>query len=135
MLFDAENLFSKDQAVTSTEVSTNTLDLGPGDHGPSENISLVVTARDFSAGAGAVELQTADACATDGTLTSPVTIATYPVSADALLKGGMVVAARLPHGLKRYARLNYAMTTNGADGAVTAGLALDAQRAETVKPE
>ncbi len=132
MLFDAENLFSKDQAVTNTAVSTNTLDLGPGDHGPSENISLVVTAGGFFAGAGAVELQTADACAADGTLTSPVIVATYPVSADALLKGGTVVSSRLPHGLKRYVRLNYNMTTAGADGTVTAGLVLDAQQAETI---
>ena len=86
----------------------------------------------FTAGAGAVELQTADACAADGTLSSPVTVATYPMSTDALLMGGLVVSARLPHGLKRYVRLNYDMTTSGAGGTFTAGLALDVQQAETI---
>lgn len=128
MLFDAQNLFSKAQKVTSTAVSTNTLDLGPGDFGPSETISLVVIADGFTAGEGAVELQTADACSTDGALTSPVVIASYPVAAKDLKAGGQVVATRLPHGLKRYARLNYNMTTAGAGGSITSGLVLDVQQ-------
>lgn len=128
MLFDAQNLFSKAQKVTSTAVSANTLDLGPGDFGPSETISLVVIADGFTAGEGAVELQTADACSTDGELTSPVVIASYPVAAKDLKAGGQVVATRLPHGLKRYASLNYNMTTDGAGGSITSGLVLDVQQ-------
>lgn len=127
MLFDAQNLFSKNQKVTATAVSANTLDLGPGDYGPSESISLVVIANGYTAGEGAVELQTSDVCSTEGALTSPVVVASWPVAAAALKAGGKVVAARLPHGLKRYVRLNYNMSTAGAGGSITAGLALDVQ--------
>ncbi len=132
MFFDAQNTFSMDQAVTSTALSTNTLDLGPGDHGPSERISLVVCATGFTAGAGTVELQTADVAAADGALTSPVVIASFPVPAATLKAGGTIVAARLPHGLKRHVRLNYNMSTNGAGGKLTAALVLDVQQAETL---
>lgn len=130
MIFDAQNTFSKDQAVTATALSTNTLDLGPGDHGPSERISLVVCATGYTAGAGTVELQTADVSAADGALTSPVVIASFPFPAAALKAGGQIVSARLPHGLKRYVRLNYNMSTAGAGGTMTAALVLDVQQAE-----
>lgn len=128
MIFDAQNLFSKAQKVTATATSDNTLDLGRGDYGPSESVSLVVCASGYTAGSLTVELQTADACANTGELTSPVTVASFPVSADALKAGGVIVAARLPHHLKRFVRLAY---TEGAvapaGGAITAGLALDVQ--------
>lgn len=127
MIFDAENLFSKDQAVTTTALSTNTIDLGPGDHGPSEAVSLVVCATGFTAGVLAVELQTADVSAADGALTSPVTIATYPIAAAKLATGGVVASSRLPHGLKRYVRVNYNVSTAAVGGTVTTGLVLDAQ--------
>ena len=132
MIFDAQNLFSKDQAVTATAASTNTLDLGRGDYGPSESVSLVVCASGFTAGSLTIELQTAVACSSAGALTSPVTVASFPVSAAALKAGGNIVAVRLPHGLKRYVCLNYAAATGEgaaapAGGTITAGLALDVQ--------
>lgn len=134
MIFDAENLFSKDQAVTATAVSTNSIDLGPGDHGPSEGISLVVCASDYTDGSLTVELQTADECEKSGTLTSPVTVANFPVSADVLKKGGNIVSSRLPHGLKRYVCLAYTVAGGSAPagGTITAGLVLDVQQAETI---
>lgn len=135
MILDAQNTFSKEQAVTATAASANTLDLGRGDHGPSERISLVVYAKGYTAGAATVELQTSDIANAAGVLTTPVTIASFPVSEDALKAGGMIVAARLPHGLKRYVRLNYKMSPAGADGTLTAGLVLDVQQAETLPKE
>lgn len=132
MIFDAQNLFSKAQKVTATATSDNTLDLGRGDYGPSESVSLVVCASDYTAGSLTVELQTADACADTGALTSPVTVASFPVSADALKAGGVIVAARLPHHLKRFVCLAYTVGSGEgavapAGGAITAGLALDVQ--------
>lgn len=129
MIFDAQNLFSKAQKVTATAMSDNTLDLGRGDYGPSESVSLVVCASDFTGGSLTVELQTADACSDTGALTEPVTVASFPVSADALKKGGTIVAVRLPHNLKRYVCLAYTAGEGGAPagGAITAGLALDVQ--------
>lgn len=125
MILDYENMFSKDQAVTATANSTNTIDLGPGDAGPSERISLFITADPAFTGAGtiAVGLQTAD----NDTMASAVTIATYAVGNDALTAGGKLVAARLPHGCKRYLRLAYTVTGTVAAGKVTAGLVWDVQ--------
>lgn len=139
MIFDAQNLFSKDQAVTATAASTNTLDLGRGDYGPSERVSLVVCASGFTAGSMTIELQTADACSSAGALTSPATVASFPVSAAALKAGGNIVAVRLPHNLKRYVCLTYTAPSGEgavapAGGTITAGLALDVQ-AETPLPK
>ncbi|MDR2800873.1 MAG: hypothetical protein LBB52_06365 [Desulfovibrio sp.] len=138
MILDAQNLFSKAQAVTATALSTNIVDLGEGDAGPSERLSLFVSAGPPFTVTGVndatitVELQTADA-ATATDLTTPVTVASYPVSEDALKAGGKLLAARLPHGMKRYARLNYVVTlgssTTIADGKITSGLVWDAQSA------
>ena len=126
MIFDKQNLFSDKQAVTATAPAADTVDLGLGDAGPSEGISLFVGV-DGATGAGtlAVELQTADACAANGALTSPVTVATYPVTNDALKGGGKIVAARLPHGMKRYAGLNYVVTGTVTGAKITAGLVFD----------
>ena len=124
MILDRENLFSANQAVTATALAQNVVDLGRGDHGPSGAISLVVIADGYTAGTITVELQTADAVGTDGALTNAATVATYPVTADALKAGGAVVAAQLPHGMKRYAGLNY-QATGATGGTITAGLALE----------
>ncbi|MDR3361872.1 MAG: hypothetical protein LBO64_03390 [Desulfovibrio sp.] len=128
MIFDKENLFSMNQAVTATAVSTDIVDLGAGDTGPSEDVSLFVSATTPFTGTGTlvVELHTADA--NSGTaLTSPVTVGTFPITNAALLAGGKLVAARLPHGMKRFARLNYVVTGTVAAGTLMAGLVRDAE--------
>lgn len=129
MILDYENMFSKDQAVTATAPSVSTVDLGPGDAGPSERISLFVTASTPFTGTGGitVALQTADAVAADGSLVTPVTLASFEVGNAALAAGGKLVAARLPHGCKRYLRLHYVPTDTVAAGTLTAGLVWDAQ--------
>jgi hypothetical protein len=134
MILDYENMFSKDQAVTATGASPNTVDLGPGDAGPSERASLFVSAWPAFSGTGTltINLQTSDAVGTDGSLTDPVTIAGYAVSNDALAAGGKLMAARLPHGCKRYLRLNYAVSGSIADGKLTAGLTWDVQAEEQI---
>lgn len=129
MILDYANMFSKDQAVTATALSASTVDIGPGDAGPSEQASLFVSASTAYTGAGTltVELHTADAVAADGSLTGPVTIASYAVPNARLTAGGKLVAARLPHGCKRYLRVNYAVAGTIAAGKITAGLVWDAQ--------
>lgn len=127
MILDKENLFSDHQAVTATAAATNIVDLGPGDAGPSENISLAVMGAPFTGGGSlAVELKTADDLDAGRTsLVSPVTVATFSVSAAACAAGGKLVGARVPHGLKRYATLNYVATGTLAGGNITAGLTPD----------
>jgi hypothetical protein len=128
MILDKENMFSHGQAVTATAASDSTVDLGPGDAGPSERLSLFVTCDPPFTGAGtlSVELETADETGADGDLVAPPVIV-YPVADEALTAGGRLLAARLPHGCKRYLRLNYAVTGSLADGKITAGLTWDVQ--------
>jgi hypothetical protein len=137
MILDKENMFSVAQGpITATVLSTNIVDLGEGDAGPSERLSLFVTAdppftvTGVNAATITVELQTADAQAA-GVLTSPVTVASYLVTKEAIQAGGKLVAARLPHGMKRYAGLNYTVTTGAstsiAAGKLTAGLTYDVE--------
>ena len=128
MILDNENIFSKDQAVTATADSTNVVDLGLGDTGPSEALSLFVNAGTAFTGTGTISiaLRTADALSS-GALSSPVTIATFDITNDQLKAGGKLVSARLPHGMKRYADLNYTVGGTIAAGKVTAGLVLDSQ--------
>ena len=132
MILDKENIFSLDQAVTATALSADMVDLGPGDTGPAEQASLFVNAGTAFAGTGSlvVELTTADELNAAGTaLDSPTTVATFPVSNDQLTEGGKLVGARLPHGMKRYARLHYRVTGTVSAGQVTAGLVWDVQAA------
>jgi hypothetical protein len=130
MILDNETMFSKAQGpITATVASTGIIDLGGGgDTGPSERLSLFVTCNPPFTGTGTltIELQTADAVS-GGALSSPVTKAAYAVGNAALSAGGKLLSARLPHGMKRYARLNYVLSTSAtlAAGKLTAGLALD----------
>jgi len=125
MILDFENMFSKDQAVTATGTSTNIIDLGPGDAGPSERLSLFVTADPAftSTGTLVVTLQSAD----DKAMASPDTPISFSLSNAQLLAGGKLIASRLPHGCKRYLSLNYTVTGTIADGKLTAGLVWDVQ--------
>lgn len=129
MILDYENMFSKEQAVTATDAAASTVDLGPGDVGPSERVSLFVSAPVAFTGAGTitVTLQTADAVGSDGSLTSPVTVATYSISNAKLTAGGKLLASRLPHGCKRYLGLSYTVSGAVAAGMITAGLVWDVQ--------
>jgi hypothetical protein len=132
MILDKQNMFSLAQAVTATAGSTDVVDLGAGDAGPSERVSLFVSCDPAFTGTGTitVELHTADAQAV-GALTSPVTVAAYPVTNAALTAGGKLVADRLPHGMKRYARLNYVVSGTVAAGKFTSGLVWDVQAEKT----
>jgi hypothetical protein len=126
MIMDKSNLFSDEQAVTSTAAGAYVVDLGKGDAGPSEAISLVVTAKGYAtAAATTVELKTADTVSS-GALVSATTVAQYPVTSAAIVAGGKIVSDRLPHGMKRYAGLNYSVGSGGlTSGTMTAGLVWD----------
>lgn len=130
MYLDHENIFCLDQAVTATAASQGLVDLGAGDAGPAEGASLFVNVETPFTGNGilTVELKTSDQLNSGGTdLESAATVAAYPVSNDRLQAGGPALGARLPHGMKRYARLNFAVDGTLAAGTVTAGLVLDVQ--------
>jgi hypothetical protein len=128
MILDKENMFSYQQAVTALTSGTNIIDLGYGDAGPSERLSLFVSASaPITGGTLIIGLSTADEVDGAGMLVEPVEIAYYSPSEAQLEAGGKLVAARLPHGCKRYVTLSYETAGTLTGGTITAGLVLDAQ--------
>ncbi len=122
-MFDAENMFSKGQAVTGTALSSDTVDVGPGDVGPGAPIILEVVAPPASGATLTVEVQTDD---TDA-FASPKTIDTHIIPVEFLERGGSILAAALGTGYRRYIRLNYVGTGLPAGFAVTSGLVFAGQ--------
>lgn len=118
---DYEAEFSRNQAIVATAVSTNVVKVPRGDIGKGRPVVLQVYANGYTgSGTLTVEVQTA----ADAAMTSPETIATYPIANDRLLKGGSVLAADIPTGAGEYLRLNYVVTGTLTGGLVTAGLQL-----------
>ena len=127
MFFDAENLFSDDQAVTVTAVSTNIVDLSgvaAVDEGPGEPLDLfaqVTTA--FAGGTSiALKLETDD----DVAFGSATDLGSTAAIATASLVAGYRFPKQLPkEGLERYLRLTYTVVGTMSAGNITAGLVLD----------
>lgn len=123
-MFDRENMFSMKQALTATAVSTDTVFVGEGDAGPGQDLILEIDATKNTGGASlAVAVQTAD----DAAMTTPVVLATFTIAAAVLAKGGPVLAAPLPPGMKRFLRLNYTVTGTPVGLSVTSGIVLAGQ--------
>lgn len=120
MLLDNTLIFSELQAITGTAVSTNVLDQGAkGD--AYQALWLVVNVKEDFAGLTdlTVEIET-DKDKTFGT--KKVVGASGKIALNALKAGETVVKMRLPVGLDRYIRLNYAVTGSASAGKVNAFL-------------
>lgn len=125
MYLDKQNLFSEDQVVTATAVSTNIIDLGPeaGD-GAGRKVVAVVTTDFDTLTSLSVTLQTDDneamSSATNRLVTEAIPLAS--------LVAGYLVEIPIPAKMERYARLNYTVVgTPNVAGALTAGIVLDTQ--------
>lgn len=139
MIFDKTTLFSDAQAVTASAPSTNVIDLRPVDNvtgasaplrrdiGRGTPIPLSVQVVEAFAGLTSltVSVQTSDDAAFGSGV---VTHASTTAIAVADLKAGWTstlhyVPPAGPAGMKRYLRLNYAVTgSNASAGRVTAGV-------------
>jgi hypothetical protein len=111
-ILDANLLFSKDQAVTTTAPS-NVIDLQePGDAvGQELTIRTVVTETFAGLSNLQIKLQTsADNGTWEDVLLSPA------VALTKLKKGAEIFCVRVPHGLKRYVRMNYTVSGTGTAG-------------------
>ncbi len=117
MITDKQMYFSDEQALAAGN-STKILDMGLPDAGVGRDLDLFVIVDGAPSAALTVTLQGADNAA----FTAPVTIATYPVPAADVARGGKVVRGRLPHGCRRFLRLAYAGVSGGT---VTAGIVKD----------
>lgn len=125
MFIDKENLFSDDQAVTTTAASTNIIDLGGsggGDMGPGEGLDILcqVSEEDFAGGTSiAVVLQT-DADVAFGSIKTLYTTAAIPLAS--LVAGYKFPLGKVPEGAERYLRLTYTVVGTMTAGKITAGL-------------
>lgn len=120
MLLDNTLIFSEEQAITSTAVSTNVLDQGTkGD--AYQSLWLVVNVKEDFAGLTDLTVQI-ETDSDESFGTKKVVGQSAPIVLDELKKDETVVKMRLPVGLDRYIRLNYKVTGSASAGKVTAFL-------------
>lgn len=125
MLYDLENLFSNNQAVTADAASTNVIKLAAGQlkevsFGTPIPLRIQVT-EDFATLTSLnIKVQTAS----DEAFTSPVDLAATGAIAAADLKAGYVAPINfIPKGNLGYMRLYYDVTgSNATAGKITAGI-------------
>lgn len=132
MYLDAELEFSDAQALTADAVSTNVIDGGSLEKrfGEGNPVFLVVQVQTTLVSAGnTATLTTSLQTSVDEAFTSPITMITGAVEVEAdLVAGFRILGVALPHGAKRFLRLNY---DNGTEvftaGAVDAFIVKDVQ--------
>ncbi|EJL90268.1 Bbp16 family capsid cement protein [Pantoea sp. GM01] len=130
MILDKLLMFSEAQAVTATAASTDVIDLGPidgtrRDIGVGYPLELFVNVNTTATAAGAatvnIQLQTSADNSSWTTLT-----ASGDLALSALTAGKRVYSTKVPQGVQRYLRMNYAVGTGPLTaGAFTAGINLD----------
>ena len=125
MLYDLENLFSDNQAITADAASTNVIKSASGQlkeiaYGTPIPLRIQVT-EDF---ATLTSLEIKVQTATDAAFTTPVTLATTGAVAAASLKAGYVAPINfVPKGNLGYLRIYYDVTgSNATTGKITAGI-------------
>ena len=133
MILDNQTLFSDQQAITVTTVSTNTIDLGPinadvvRDVGNGKPVPIVILVTENFAAAGAAVLTVTLQSDDNSSFTSPKTVSTVPGAAVADLRAGKAITMDyLPRGTnERYLRLNYTVVTGPMTaGRITAGIVM-----------
>lgn len=123
MLYDAENLFSDGQKITTTAVSTNVV-AAPVNVGDGEPLYLSFTPVEPFAGLTSLEvqLQTSDKADADFVTVQSVKLPVADLQGDKLVNVGSV-----PPRTKKYLRLNYVVEGTATAGKVMAGLVLARQ--------
>jgi len=134
MHLDDQALFSDQQAITTTVVSTNYMNLGVAatvprapapitqDFGGGQDIPVLIqVTEDFAGGTSLkVDMEVDD----NSAFSSPETVASSPVYVTAdLLAGKQLPIPVLPSGVaKQYLRLNYTVVGTMTAGKITAGI-------------
>ena len=128
MLYDAENLFSDNQAITADAASTNVIQLAKGKlkevaFGTPIPLRIQVTESFVGATSIEIKVQTDD----NESFSSPTTLATTgPIANNTLVAGYVAPINFVPKGNEGYMRLYYDVTV--ADGSsisagkITAGI-------------
>lgn len=124
MLYDLENQFSDNQAITADTSSTNIVELASGQlkevaYGTPIPLRIQVT-EDF---AGLTSLEIKVQTSSDEAFTSPIVLATTGAISVADLKAGYVAPINfIPKGNLGFMRLYYDVTGTGTAGKITAGI-------------
>lgn len=122
MLYDTQNLFSDNQAITADAASTNIIDLAQGQlkevaFGTPIPLRIQVTESFTGATTVEIKVQTDD----NVSFSSPTTLATTGAIANNTLKAGYVAPINfVPRGNERYMRLYYDVTV-GSGASISAG--------------
>jgi len=124
MILDKQNLFFKDQALSNTTLTSDTIDVGEGE--ASDPMKLVINVTD-DAGAGSIVATLQTSPTTDFSspisliaATSPTFTTTFTISE---MKGAPIISTPLPRGNKGYLRVSAVSTFT--DGEMTAALVMD----------
>jgi hypothetical protein len=126
MIFDKQNLFSEDQAVTVTADSTNVIDLGLTETGEGEEIEI--NAFVTTAFADGTSLKVSLVTSATSTFASTTTMLdTAVILTAALVAGYRFVLGKLPDDMLRYCKLVYTVVGTMSAGKIFAGLNLDHQ--------
>lgn len=135
MILDKQNLFSEDQAVTVTANSTNIIDLGNDDSAVqalNEKGELELFVQVTTAFANATSMSVTLTSDDSSTFASETTVlASAAVAEASLVAGYQFKLGKLPRINEQYIRLTYTVVGTHNAGAVTAGLILDRQTANT----
>ena len=124
MIFDAQNLFSNKQTVTTTAPSQNVVKVSENT-GAGEPLYVSVHAVESFAGLTSLNVELQSSSFETGPFS---TIAQTGAISLAELKTGKVVnLGTIPPRTGKFLRLNYAVAGTGTAGKITAGLVLDMQ--------
>jgi len=139
MILSAQQLFSDDQAVTATAISTNVVDLGVAgtpygaaaalnqDKGKGTPVPILVQVTEDFATLTSLTV-TVEVSAAAG-LTSPVVLASEVIPVADLVAGKQTFMQCLPNGADlRYLGVRYTVTgSNATAGTITAGVSMGNQ--------
>ena len=122
MLYDKENLFSENQAITADAASTNIIQLAKGQlkevaFGTPIPLRIQVTETFTGSTSVEIKVQTDDNAA----FSSPTTVATTGAISNGTLKAGYVASLNfVPKGNEKFMRLYYDVTV-ASGGSISAG--------------
>ncbi len=124
MILDGENIFFKDQALSNATLTSDIIDVGPGEAGNPLHMVVDVTP---DAGAGKVTAKLQTSASSDfssvsvlGEFESKTYTTSFTIAKDSLAH---IISAQVPRGNKGYLRLVAESTFT--DGKMTAALVLD----------
>jgi hypothetical protein len=112
MIIDADLVMSENQVVTTSDASTDYLDINkPGDAVGNE-LELKVICGEDAAADGAATVTIALQTAADSAFTSPKTLlSTGALALADMVKGAELISARIPKGALQYLRVYYTVAT------------------------